>query len=184
MDPAAAAQALQTNQPGYNAIMVWNPFVLQTLNTRKDSRVLFDSTSIPGEIVDMVVMGKDSLNKPGGRDFACAVIDTYYSLNRILEDPKTRDESLVALGAKFSSLGLEDMKKVVEQTKFYKTPDEGLKVYTGDDFKAINKTVVDFCVSHQIVPGEVKIAYGPSGKAGSAQLTFDPSLMKQVAEKK
>ena len=66
MDPGAAAQALQTKQDGYNAIMVWNPFVLQTLKTRPDSRVLFDSSSIPGEIIDMVVVAEQSLAKEGG----------------------------------------------------------------------------------------------------------------------
>ena len=37
-----------------------------------------------------------------------------------------RDDTLVALGAKFSSLGLEDMKLVVQQTKFYKTPQDAM----------------------------------------------------------
>ena len=69
MDPAAAAQAMQTKQENIRSIVVWNPFVLQTLRTREDSQVLFDSTTIPGEIIDMVVMGKDSLAKAGGHGF-------------------------------------------------------------------------------------------------------------------
>ena len=118
MDPAAAAQAMITNQEGYQAIMVWNPFVLETLKKRDDAKVLFDSTGIPGEIVDMVVVARQSLEKEGGEAFAHAVCDTYYQLNQMLADPQTGDETLVALGAKFSSLGLQDMKKVVQQTQF------------------------------------------------------------------
>ena len=83
-------------EAGFDAVMLWNPFVLQTLKTRSDAKVLFDSTSIPGEIIDMVVMAEGSLNKPGGKAFAHAVIDTYYSVNRLLADPKKGDETLVA----------------------------------------------------------------------------------------
>ena len=52
MDPAAAALAMQQKQEGYEAIVVWNPFVMETLNKRDDVHVLADSTAIPGEIVD------------------------------------------------------------------------------------------------------------------------------------
>ena len=58
MDPGAAAVAMQQKQDGFDAIVVWNPFVLETLHRRKDTRVLFDSTAIPGEIVDMVVISQ------------------------------------------------------------------------------------------------------------------------------
>ena len=125
MDPAAAAQAMQTKQANIQSIVVWNPFVLQTLRTRDGSKVLFDSTTIPGEIIDMVVVAKDSLGKDGGSDFACAVIETFYKVNQLLADADKGDETLVALGEKFSSLPLEDMKIVVEQTKFYQVARQG-----------------------------------------------------------
>jgi len=115
MDPGAAAMAMQQKQPDFDAIVVWNPFVLDTLNKRKDVKVLFDSTSIPGEIVDMVVIAKSSLEKEGGREFALAVLDTYYQLNKRLAAPDTRDDTLIALGAKFSNLDLQAMRKVVQQ---------------------------------------------------------------------
>ncbi|KKK86304.1 hypothetical protein LCGC14_2764590 [marine sediment metagenome] len=35
MDPGAAAMAMQQGQKGIEAIAVWNPFILQTLNQRK-----------------------------------------------------------------------------------------------------------------------------------------------------
>jgi NitT/TauT family transport system substrate-binding protein len=94
MDPAAAAQAMQTGSEDHTAIMVWNPFVLQTLKVRDDAKVLFDSSTIPGEIVDMVVVAEDALSKPGGKAFACAIIDAYYEMNRRLADPDRREELL------------------------------------------------------------------------------------------
>lgn len=183
MDPGAAAVAMQQKQKDIEAIVVWNPFVLETLNKRKDVKVLFDSTKIPNEIIDCVAVAQTSLDKPGGKDFACAVIETYYELNKRLADPKTADDTLVALGEKFSHLNLESMKKVVQQTKFYSTPKQGLDVLTGPELPQIMKRVVDFCVSHEITSKAPKVGYGTKQEAADAALRFDPSYLKVVAEK-
>ena len=180
MDPAAAAQAMQTSQENIEAIAVWNPFVLQTLRTREDSKVLFDSKTIPGEIVDMVVMGDDSLQKPGGKSFATAIIETFYEVNKLMADPEKGDATLVALGEKFSNLPLEDMKLVVEQTKFYKTPDEALELFKdGSPFMAeIMPKVVEFCVSHDIVESKPVVGF----QDPAAQLSFDPQFIQRVKD--
>jgi NitT/TauT family transport system substrate-binding protein len=175
-DPAVAAQQMQQGQ--VKAIVVWNPFVLETLKRRQDAKVLFDSTSIPGEIVDMVVMARDSLQKEGGASFAKAVIDTYYQVNEMIADPATSDDTLVAIGAKFSSLGLEEMKKVVEQTEFYDTPEKGIALFDSPEFRDTMKTVQDFCASHQIVERPTTIGY--RSPAAGAQLAFDPSFIEAV----
>ena len=123
-------------------------------------------------------MAQSSLENPGGKDFACAVIETYYEVNKLLADPKTRDETLIALGEKFSHLDLASMKKVVQQTKFYRTPKEGLEVLTGPELPAILKKVVDFCVKHEITPSAPKVGYGTSQEAPGVALRFDPSYIK------
>ncbi|MBM3238373.1 hypothetical protein FJZ31_18940 [Candidatus Poribacteria bacterium] len=183
MDPAAAALAMQQQQTGFNAIMVWNPFVLETLNKRKDAKVLFDSTTIPNEIIDMVVIAQESLDKPGGNQFACAVIDTFYAINRRLEDPKTADDTLIALGEKFSHLDLQSMRKVVRQTLFYKTPKDALKLFTGEELPEIMKLVIEFCVSHDITPEKPTTGYGTKEKFPDVKFRFDPSYIKELMPK-
>ncbi len=183
MDPAAAAMAMQQKDKDIEAIVVWNPFVLDTLNKRPDVKVLFDSTKIPNEIIDCVVVAQDSLNKPGGENFACAVIDTYYTLCQRLAAPATADKTLVALGEKFSHLDLASMKKVVQQTKFYSTPKDGLAVLTGPELPNIMKKVVTFCVSHEITGSAPKVGYGAKAAAADAALRFDPTYIKMVQEK-
>src|ERR1044071_482080 len=183
MDPGAAAVAMQQKQKDIGAIVVWNPFVLETLNKRSDVRVLFDSTRIPNEIIDSVVVAQASLDKPGGRDFAGAVIETYYEVNKRLADPATRDDTLIALGEKFSHLNLDSMKKVVQQTKFYATPKEGLAVLTGKELPVIMKKVVDFCVSHEITASAPKVGYGSKADAPDAALRFDPTYLQAFSAK-
>jgi ABC-type nitrate/sulfonate/bicarbonate transport system substrate-binding protein len=184
MDPGAAAVAFQQKQSEIQAIVVWNPFVLETLNKRKDSHVLFDSTKIPNEIIDSVVMAQTSLDKPGGKDFACAIIETFYAVNKRIADPTTKDDTLVALGEKFSHLDLAAMKKVVQQTKFYSTPKDGLDILTGSEIKDLTKRVTDFCVKQEIVPSAPKVGYGTKAEAGAVALRLDPSYIRLAQEKK
>ena len=165
---------------GPKAIVVWNPFVISTLASREDVRVLFDSTKIPNEIVDSVVVAKSSLEKPGGEAFACAVIETFYEVNKAMADPAKRDDTLKAIGQKFAAVSLEDMEKVVKQTKFYGTPDEGIAVLTGAELPKTMETVVGFCESHGIVDQKPSLGFGDAGKAPDAALRFDASYIEKV----
>jgi NitT/TauT family transport system substrate-binding protein len=181
MDPGQAAIAMQQKQEEVQAIVVWNPFVLETLNRRPDTRVIFDSTTIPGEIIDMVVATQAALDKPGGKAFACAVIDAFYAINQRMAAEDTRDDTLIALGEKFSNLDLQSMRKVVQQTKFYATPAEGLGLYEGEELKGTMEKVVGFCTKAGIVEKEPSVGYGAKGTA--AGLRFDPSYIKQATAK-
>ncbi len=179
MDPGVAAQAMQGGDDNVKSIMVWNPFVMQTLRDREGSKRMFDSRQIPEEIIDMVVVSKASLEKPGGDKFACALIDAFYEVNKMIADDATHDETLKALGEKFSSLGVEDMEVVVEETQMYKTPAEGIALFEKAEFK--EKTmpmVVDFCVSHDIVAEKPTVGFGDA----DSQLNFDGSYMKKVQD--
>lgn len=179
MDPGAAATAMQTGDSKVKSIIVWNPFVMQTLKTRADAKVMFDSSSIKEEIVDMVVVAKDSLKKPGGKAFALAVLDTYYEMNRRIADVKTQDETLIAIGAQFSKLGLEEMKKVVQQTRFYSKPEEAIALLDGEQFqKKTMPSVAAFCASHGIIEKAPAIGFNDE----KAQINIDASYLKLIQE--
>jgi hypothetical protein len=119
-------------------------------------------------------MGKDSLSKPGGQRFAYAILDTYYAVNRLLDADATRDETLVALGAKFSKLGLEDMKTVVTQTKFYNTVDKGLALMEDGKFQGETMpAVAEFLVGHEMADSKPSFGFN----APDAPLNFDSQFL-------
>lgn len=180
LDPGAAATALQTGSNDVKAIDVWNPFALQTLRTTKDSTTIFDSSIIPGEIVDMIVIGNDSLAKPGGPEFAACLCDIFYQVSNKLSstDSAVADATLTALGEDFSNLPLDDMRIVIKETQFYATPQDGITLFTSDQFKETMKIVVSTCQNIGVLEDKVPtIGYGDS----SAQLNFDPQYMEKVA---
>jgi NitT/TauT family transport system substrate-binding protein len=185
LDPGEAAKNMQARSKGTDAIMVWNPFLLQTLKLRPDVKVLFDSSRIPEEVIDMVVIGEDVLNQPGGKEFACALIDCYYEFNKLLQDPAQRDELLVALGKRFSSLNLEEMKKATTQTRFYKTPEEGLALFGNDKFHKRMARIVDLYGQLKIIKGKPPtFGFGSADQVSAVNLRFDPTFIQMVKDKK
>ena len=98
----------------------------------------------------------------------------------MLEDDATREKTLTQLGEKFSSLGVEDMEVVVQETQMYKTADAGIGLFEQEKFQSTTTpAVTEFCLSHDIVEEKPTIGFGDA----ESQLNFDASYMKAVAAK-
>lgn len=185
LDPAAAATALQSGAGDIKAINVWNPFALQTLRTNPDAKVVFTSEEIPEEIIDMILMGNDSLKKEGGENFAALLCDTFYAVCDKLNDTNSEiaDATLTALGEDFSKLPLEDMKIVVKDTRFYDTTAKGKALFSSDKFKeTMEKVVVPTCQTIEIVENGKSpptIGYNDDSK----QLNFSTKYMDLAKSK-
>lgn len=161
MDPEQAAQAFQGKDANVTSIMVWNPFVMQSLRSRADAKVLFSSDSIQEEIIDMVVVGKDALDRPGGKAFADAILETFYAMNKRMADPTTSDSTLIGIGARFAKLELDDMKTIVQQTKFYGDPKVAKELFASEKFQKETMPLVSkFCVKYGLTPTPVEISFG------------------------
>jgi len=190
-DPGAAAQAMQQGQAGYDAIQVWNPYKRQTLKTTPKARVLtdkdgkpFDSSMIPGEIIDAVVFSQDALKREGGTRAADCINEAYYHFSGMLNDKSQKDALLVALGAKFSTMNAEDMSLCLVDTKLYSTATEGSTLVKSDEFKKVMEKIVPWCKAHHYFdsPAAVEtptIAWG-DWKTSEANLTFDSSFMENA----
>jgi ABC-type nitrate/sulfonate/bicarbonate transport system substrate-binding protein len=187
LDPSAAATALESNSTDVRAICVWNPFALNTTKKNKNAKVLFSSDAIPGEVVDMMVVGNDTLEKEGGKAFAKCLCRTFYEVNRQLEDKATGDKTLQMLGEDFSDLPLDDMRVIVKETKFYLTPTDGTKLFQSKELKETMATVIRVSKEIEILgtTDDVTISYAAPGdttvsnqRAGqNVNLTFDSQFM-------
>jgi hypothetical protein len=188
-DPEQEAQALQIGASKVG--MIWNPFTLQTLRKKKDSKILFDSTIIPDEIVDMVVMDNVTLHKPGGDAAAKCICDTYYTVCDNLKTPgKLSDDTYIALGDQFANLSLEDMKLCADMasnpdktknitTRFYDTPELGEKVFDRGHMDPILTEVLRWATIRQIIKGgSLFISYRKEDNQFFTTLTFDSTYMR------
>ena len=185
-DPGAAAQAMQQGQTGYKAVQLWNPYKNQTLETAKDVYSFVDSSKIPNEILDMVVVSRSALDREGGRKFATAVCDAFYTFNKLLESPAERDEDLVSLGSKFSNLNANQMSQCLKETVFYATPNTGSPVFREENLRETMTKITNWCVAAEIFTSQdgrpdhdakSSIGYGDYRNSPDSNLVFDHSFM-------
>ena len=180
LDPVQVGVALQSGK--IEAGITWNPVVLETLKANPKLRRLFDSSLIKGHIIDMVTASRQSLEREGGKRWACAMVDVYYTVCGLMDNDKTRDKTLTAMGARFAKLGLEDMRVIVRETQFYSTPAKGLALFEGQELR---KVMTDHVVPWTLDRGLVDKAKMPAVAYGSdpkANLCFDPQYIKAVAD--
>ena len=140
MDPEAAAIQLQGNTNGsgeVQAATLWNPFVMQTKERNSKINLIGDSTEIPEEIVDMVLVSQDSLNREGGDRFAHLVCDIFYTVSDKLADRSSAEAMRGELGKDFANLDAEKMVTILQQTSFYATPQDGSKLFNSVGFQDI-----------------------------------------------
>jgi hypothetical protein len=165
MEPDAAAIALQNGdeKSDVQSIAVWQPFLLQTLRTTDGStNLLFDSSNIELEVVDMVLVGNDVLKREKGEDFAKAVAKTFYSLCELIQAEKYQKDIIVNIGKKFCNLNYDDMKIVLNKCVFFDTPEAG-GVFYKEEWK--DK------MSNIVVPTSIKI--GLIKKEDAPTIGFD-----------
>ena len=182
LDPVQVGVTLQSEK--IQAGVTWNPVVMETLKADPKIKRLFDSSLIKGQIIDMVTASRESLGKEGGKDFACALIDTYYTVCRLMDSEKTHDKTLTSMGKRFANLGLKEMQVIVKETQFYSTPEKGLGLFKGQELPKVMK---DHVVPWALEKGLVEKNKMPKivfGNDTNAELCFDPQYIEAATKKK
>ena len=180
LDPVQVGVVLQTGR--IKAGVTWNPVVIETLKANPKIKRLFDSSLIKGHIIDMVTASRESLEKEGGKAFACAVADTYYTVCKLMQDPKTRDKTLISMGKRFANLGLEDMRVIVRETQFYATPKDALALFQGKELPAVMKDHIVPWTQEKGLVEKDKLPKLAFGNDATAALCFDPQYIETVAK--
>lgn len=175
MDPDAAAVALQDSKDGdkVQAAGLWQPFLMTAQRQRPDANLVVDSTVIPLEIIDLVLVGNDSPQKEAGSK---ALAEAYYELNKRLADPATSDMITERIGKKFSNLPLADMQEVLTKCKFFKTAAEAHALFSDSKWQETMSTTV---VKTSVKAGIVKESELPSigFNDENAQLNFSTEYL-------
>ncbi len=179
------ASAFITN-PSQEAVVTWKPLVSQIAKTRGVTSI-FDSSKIPGEILDLLVVRSEVLNRPDGygQKFAKAVTGAWYELMSQMNSDKVLTG--IAEGAQDS---LASYKEQLSTTHLFATPEAALQFTSAPDLKTKMELVRQFCFAHHLLgdntksADDVAIRYpdgAVQGKKDRVRLRFDTSYM-QLAE--
>ena len=174
---------------GASAVVTWKPMVSQ-ISKQKGVTSLFNSSQIPGEILDLTVVRTDVLTRPdgAGQKFAKALAGAWFELLAQMNDDK-----VLAAIAEGSQDTLASYKEQLSTTKMFYTPKEAAAFGASPELRQKMALVRQFCFDHGLLGAatksvdDVAIRYPDSsvqGKAGRVRLVFDVGYMQLAAQGK
>jgi NitT/TauT family transport system substrate-binding protein len=175
-----------------SAVVTWKPMVSQILKQRGITS-LFNSSEIPGEILDLTVVRTDVLNRPDGfgRKFAQALAGAWYEMLAQMTGPGA--DRVLAAVAEGSQDTLASYREQLSTTKMFYTPQAAADFALSPDFKRKMALVRQFCFDHGLLGDatksvdDVAIRYpdgSVQGKPDRVRLQFDASYMQMAEERK
>ena len=172
------------------AVVTWNPQLMEVKAEPKSTEV-FDSSKIPGEIEDLMVVNTATLKD--NPELGKALVGAWYETIALMKDEGAKGKAAREAMAKASGTDLAGFDAQLKTTRMFYTPADAMKFTTSSELPKIMDLVRTFCFEHNLLGDNVKskdavgIAF-PDGKVmGSdknVKMRFDATYMKMAADKK
>jgi len=173
--------------PEVTALVAWNPQLSEILKS-KEAHLVFDSSNIPGEVIDNIVVNTQTLsdNPALGK----ALVGAWFEVMKLTKAGNT--EALTSM-AKSSGTDLDGYKSQLDSTMMYYDAKDALAFVQSDEIISTTKKVSEFSFEHGIL-GEgapdaefIGVAF-PGGKTfgdkNNIKLRFDDTYVKMAADGK
>ena len=187
----AYAFLADTSKP---AVVTWKPLVSQIMKS-KDVKMVFNSSQIPGEIMDLLVIRTEVLNRAdgSGQKFAKAVAGAWYELmSQMSQTGPAADKVLTGI-AEASKDSLASYKEQLATTHMFYTPQSAAQMTSSPDIRKTMDLVRQFCFSHRMLGDKTKSADDVAiqfvdgsvlGKPERIRLRFNNTYMQMAAQGK
>jgi NitT/TauT family transport system substrate-binding protein len=171
-------------------LVAWNP-ALAELKKRKDANLVFDSSQIPGEIMDIAVVNTQTLKENPA--LGKALVGAWFEVLGIMSKNDAAGIAAKTSMAKASGTDLAGYEAQLATTKLFYTPADVLAFSKGPEFVSIMKRVRDFCFGKGLLGNGAKSAdvvgiQFPDGSVlgdkANVKLRFDTSYVEMAAEGK
>jgi NitT/TauT family transport system substrate-binding protein len=189
-DIAPAFLGNKSNQ----AVVTWKPLVSQILNQDPSAHAIFDSSKIPGEILDLLVIRTDLLDRKDGSGirFARAITGAWYEAMRNLAGSGPLHDQAMKMSAGASDDSIASYTDQLKTTALFADPKKAYAFDTSADLKNKMDLVRQFCFEHGLLGGsnsvdDIGIMYpdfSVQGRRDHVRLRFNPFYMKAAAEGK
>lgn len=176
--------------PDVEAVVTWNPMVGEIME-RDDATMVFDSSQIPGEIIDMTMINTAVLNEHP--EFAKALVGAWYETMAIMSgDDEKAIEAKTMMGEE-SGTDLAGYEAQLAATKMFYSPQEAVDFVTSDALPKTMENVATFSFEKGILgegagsPEFIGIEF-PGGKVygdkGNIKMRYTDTFMKMAADGK
>ncbi len=172
------------------AVITWNPLVMQILQEPGIGKI-YDSSQIPGEILDMMVARTEVLNK--NPELGKALAGAWYEVMGIMSQRGATADEAMSIMAESAGCSLTEYKMQLKTTAMFYKPQQAVDYTRSDEIKQKMNYVRNFCFAHGLLGenarsvDEVGIKYPDGtiqGDQGNVQMIFDASFMELAADNK
>lgn len=165
------------------AVSTWNPLVSEILNMPNSTKV-FDSSHIPGEIIDTLIVNTNVLKD--NPNFGKALVGAWYEIM----DEMKKDKAVREHMGKASGTDLAGFESQLDSTKMFYDPKEAVEFVKSPALKNTMQYVAEFSFNHGLLGDGaadagfigIETPAGVYGDKNNVKLRFDPSYMEMVAE--
>jgi NitT/TauT family transport system substrate-binding protein len=127
------------------SVVTWNP-QLSELTSMKDAHLVFDSSKIPGEIIDMLVINTQTLSD--NPKLGKALSGAWFEVMALM---KKGDEKALNFMAQASGTDLAGYKSQLDSTMMFYEASEAVKFANSDALASTMKKVSEFSFEHGIL---------------------------------
>ena len=178
----------------HQAVVTWKPLVSQ-ISKQPGVTNIFNSSQIPGEILDLTVVRTDVLNRAdgSGQKFARALAGAWYETMALMSGQGPATDKVLTTIAEGSQDSLESYKEQLSTTHLMYAPKDALALTTSPEMKQKMTLVKQFCFNHALLGentksiDDVAIRYpdgAVQGKADRVRLRFETAYMQMAAQGK
>ncbi len=167
------------------AVVTWNPLV-SAIMEEPGANKLFDSSDIPGEIIDLMVVNTETL--AANPDFGKALVGAWYEVMGLMA---AGDEEVLTAMAEASGTDLAGYKAQLASTEMFYDPAAAVAFTKGADLPATMTNVAEFLFDKGIL-GEgapsadfVGVAYpdgSVTGDVNNVTFRYDTTFMQMAAD--
>ena len=172
------------------AVATWNPLLAEIEATPGVTKV-FDSSQIPGEIIDLMVVNSDTLKD--NPELGKALTGAWYEIMTIMKTDNAKGKAAREHMAKASGTDLAGYDAQLAATKMFYSAKDAVVFANSPKLPATMTKVAEFSFSHGLL-GEgaqsaeavgMSFAKGiTTGDKGNVKLRFDPAFMQMAADGK
>ena len=130
------------------AVVTWNPMVMEIEKNPGITRI-FDSSKIPGEIQDLLVINTKVLK--ANPNFARALVGAWYEVMHTMSQPGPEADKAIQKMADLAKTSPTEFKGQLKTTAMYYSPQEALDYTRSNDLKTKQDLVRKFCFAHNLL---------------------------------
>jgi NitT/TauT family transport system substrate-binding protein len=171
------------------AVATWNP-LLSEIDAMPNSTKVFDSSKIPGEIIDLLVVNTDMLKE--NPNLGKALVGAWYEIMGLMSAEGKAGEDVRTWLGEASGTDLKGYEAQLASTEMFYKPEDALKLTNSNELLDTMGKVAEFSFDHGLL-GEgapdakfigIETPAGIYGDEKNVKFRFTPEYMQMAADGK